>query len=116
MNHVKKHKLLAGTVGSLALLIVFLVSTSPSEDNLVISFIPLILLWVFVYFASGFVAHDLLRRGRSAAIGLMRVSTASSAMLIVMFSALGQLSIVDVVALIALSVLGTFYFNRTWQQ
>lgn len=100
---------------SAVLLIVFLVSTRPSEDNFGLSFVPLLFLWVLLYSVSGLLMRVLFKNMRSSLSQMIRIAGASSAVLVVMFNALGQLSLIDVVVLLLLVSLGSFYFSRTWR-
>lgn len=96
-------------------LVVFLVSTRPSENNFRLSFIPLLLFWILLYASLGLLIRALFRHTRNSLSQMIRIAGASSIVLLIMFRALGQLSIIDVVVLLALVVLGSFYFSRTWR-
>lgn len=100
---------------SLGGLLVVLVSTRPSEDNFGLSFVPLLFLWVLLYSGSGLLMRVVFRTMRSSLSQMIRIAGASSVVLTVMFNALGQLSTLDVVVLLLLVTLGSFYFSRTWR-
>lgn len=115
MHYIKKHKNTAGAVLSFVALLGFLAVTSPSEDNFAISFVPLVLLWVTLYFLGGAVALYVFKSPRRAVLQMVRITVASAVTMLVMFGALGQLSLMDTFVLIALATLGSFYFSRTWR-
>lgn len=102
-------------IASAASLLVFLVTTRPSENNFRLSFIPLLFLWVLLYASSGLVIKLFFRQMRRSLSQMIRIASASSIVLLIMFRALGQLSAIDVIVLMALVVLGSFYFSRTWR-
>lgn len=100
---------------SLAGLIVFLISTQPSEHNFRLSFVPLLFLWIFLYSIVGIFVRLLFRSMRRSLSQVIRIAAASSIVLLIMFRALGQLSAIDIFVMLALVVLGSFYFSRTWR-
>ena len=114
MEMSQRVRLIVGTVVSFVTLFGFLFNTRPSEDNFLLSFIPLVLLWVLVYFTIGLIFNLFFKNVRAVVVRMIRISTASTAAVMVMFGALGQLSFIDGVGLLALVLLGAFYFSRTW--
>jgi len=102
-------------VVSAVALALFLVLTQPSEHNFRLSFVPLLFLWIFLYSLSGILIRIAFRTMRHSLSQVIRISAASSAVLLIMFRALGQLSPVDVFVMLALVALGSFYFSRTWR-
>lgn len=92
----------------------FLLFTKPSDTNLTISFVPLLFFWGMLYFLSGTVFILILRHTRPVMVRVLRIAFASSATLYVMFRALGQVSLLDTFVLLALAIVGSFYFSRTW--
>lgn len=114
MTLSQKNRYLLATVLAGGLLLGFMVLTRPSEDNLALSFVPLVFLWVLLYFLSGYILISLFKNVRHVIVQMVRIGFSSSITMLVMFSALGQLSVIDIVVLMALVVLGSFYFSRTW--
>lgn len=115
MKVSRLHRNIAGAAVSFVGLFGFLLFTQPSEDNFGISFAPLILLWALLYFVSGLVLVAAFRHTRHIMVQVLRVAIASSVTLLVMFQALGDVSILDGFVLLALGALGSFYFSRTWR-
>lgn len=98
---------------SAGLLIIIFLTTSPSEKSFVFTLIPLFLIWISVFsfvmlFRIFFKSTNIVVFRSSAAV------LASVAMLLTMFSALGQLSFFDTLLLASLAILGAFYFRRSW--
>jgi len=105
----------APTLLSFVSLFGFLLFVPPNEENFLLSLVPLVLLWLVLYFCVGTMLEYLHKKG-GALRRILRIATASVGVLIVMFSALGQLSMLDIVALVSLVSLGSFYFDRTWRR
>ncbi len=99
---------------SVVLLLGFFMLTSPSEGNIALTLVPLVLSWVCVFVWLG-VLLDVLRVSGARA-SFVRVVAASCVVLLLMFSALEQLSTTDIVGLTVLVGLATFYIGRTWPQ
>jgi len=112
----KNHRSAMVAAGSTGLLLAFLLMTSPDEDNFALSFVPLVLMWLAVYSASGAIMNFLFKNPRKVVVSVLKTALASVSTLMVMFSALGQVSIADVVVLLSLVLLGSFYFDRTWRK
>jgi hypothetical protein len=97
----------------LTTLLAFLMSVGPSQSNLLLTLVPLILVWIVSYFLIMTVV-TLFKKHSSILSRSIAVSFATVIMLAVMFSALGRLVLFDVVLLVVLSILGIFYLQRTW--
>ena len=110
----KIYKPLMITMLSGSLLVGFLLLNEPSQSNFSFSLIPLLLLWFFIYgfFSTVFCYLEAILAPRIKKI--VSTSMASVVVVSVMFSALGQLQVFDVILLILLVLLGIFYFSRTW--
>jgi hypothetical protein len=103
-----KHPFFA--IVSFTSLVLFMMLASPSETSFAISVVPLVLLWLVVYFfVRSISTRKLERLFKNAALTAATVVT-----LLVMFSALGELALFDVALLISLSFLVTFYLRRSW--
>ncbi len=100
-------------VVSFVLLLSFFLFTSPSENSFILSFMPLILVWV-VSFSFIMLLKPLFVRLPKNHVKTIAVTIASVVMLLVMFSALGQLAFFDIALLLTLAVVGVFYFRRSW--
>jgi len=100
-------------VVSFFLLLAFFLFTSPSENSFVLSFVPLILVWIVVF---SFIMNLRPALGRlpKKHLKTIAVTIASVVMLLIMFSALGQLALFDVALLLTLAFVGVFYFRRSW--
>jgi len=98
---------------SFVLLLSFFLFTSPSENSFILSFMPLILVWIAV-FSLIMVLRPLFSRLPKNHVKTIAVTIASVVMLLVMFSALGQLAFFDIALLLTLAVIGVFYFRRSW--
>ncbi len=114
MNMVinKKMRNIVGAALSIGGLTAFLLLTKPSESNLGLSFAPLLFLWASIYFIGGVLADFVLKQVRRSVVQVLRVVVASSVTLLVMFSALGGVSVLDTIVLVMLAGLGSFYFSR----
>lgn len=98
---------------SVTSLITFLLLVSPSSSSFIVSFVPLLLIWIGVY--SGILSLKFTVKSVSeATVRTLAATVASVVMLLLMFSALGQVSVFDISLLLALAVLGVFYFRRSW--
>jgi len=98
----------------LLFLILFLLFTEPSDENFSLSFIPLVLAWFVSFFTVSTVLRAFIKSMSRGMTRMISSSFASAAVLLIMFSALGQLGVFDITLLISLVVLGIFYFSRTW--
>jgi len=96
------------------LLISFLLLSEPSQSNFSFNLIPLSLLWVFIYELLNTMFCYIAKSLSYSRKKVGSTSLASLAVVSVMFSALGQLQVFDVLLLVALVLLGVFYFSRTW--
>ncbi len=94
-------------------MILLLLGTKPSNQNLLLTLVPLILAWFAVY--SGVLTVALLLRiNKVQHIRLTASVCATVSTLLLMFSALGQVSVFDVLLLFALATLSIFYLRRSW--
>ena len=100
-------------VVSFVLLLSFFLFTSPSENSFILSFMPLILVWI-VAFSFIMLLKPLFGRLPKSYIKTIAVTIASVVTMLVMFSALGQLAFFDIALLLILAVVGVFYFRRSW--
>ena len=96
-------------------LVIFMISTNPSETNFMISFIPLILVWVIIFTLS-VILMRLLKFISVSLTKIVAVTLASTTTLLIMFSALGDLAFFDIALILALATIGVFYFLRSWQK
>ena len=112
----KNKKYLFASGLSLVVLLGFLFLTKPSEDNFALSFAPIVMLWVLLYFSVGLFFSYLFKGTRPSIVRMARITLATSVSMLVMFSALGQLTFIDVGVLFLLASLGSFYFSRTWSK
>ena len=88
--------------------------TRPSDTHFGLSLLALVLLWGSLYFFCATLLKFSPLRPRGVMIKNISISVASMAVLVAMFSALGGVSVFDIVLLFFLTVLGAFYFARTW--
>lgn len=98
---------------SLTGLLVFLMSTRPTNNNFLLVLVPIGLLWLTVFSMVMFVStvrKDIHR----LRLRILAATLATCLTLLTMFSALGQLSVFDVLLLASLGVLSIFYFHRSW--
>lgn len=109
------YKTIFGLVACSTALLLVLFFTQPSETNVALSFAPLLFFWGVIYFLCGLVAKLVFRQARAGIVQVVRIALASSITLMIMFGALGEVSVLDMVVLFALATLGSFYFSRTWQ-
>lgn len=100
-------------VVSFVVLLAFFLFTIPSENSFILSFMPLILVWVVV-FSFVMILKPIFGRLPKKHVKTIAVTIASVVMLLIMFSALGQLAVFDVALLLTLAVVGVFYFRRSW--
>jgi hypothetical protein len=100
-------------VVSFVLLLSFFLFTSPSENSFILSFMPLILIWI-VSFSFIMLLKPIFGNLPKNHLKTIAVTIASVVMLLVMFSALGQLAFFDVALLLTLAIVGVFYFRRSW--
>ncbi|MBP6962045.1 hypothetical protein KBB49_00715 [Candidatus Saccharibacteria bacterium] len=100
-------------VVSFVLLLSFFLFTAPSENSFVLSFMPLILVWVVV-FSFIMILSPIFGRLPKKHVKTIAVTIASVVMLLIMFSALGQLAFFDIALLLTLAIVGVFYFRRSW--
>lgn len=98
---------------SSATLVVFMMSTNPSGSSFVVSFVPLLLIWIIV-FCLTMIVIGFFKGIDKILLKTLSSTLASIAMLLIMFSALGQLSFFDISLILSLAVLGVFYFRRSW--
>lgn len=94
-------------------LIFFLMLVSPSDASFVVSFFPLLLVWL-IFYSLIMSTRLLFKSARKPILHTVAATIATVAMLLIMFSALGQLSVFDISLLFSLAFLGVFYFRRSW--
>jgi hypothetical protein len=111
-KHVKTNSL--ALLLSCLLLFSFLLLTEPSEENFSFSLLPLILLWFVVFFLINLVLKILIHKTVLRTQKIVSTTIASTIVMAVMFSALGQLRVFDVLLLVILMSLSVFYISRTW--
>lgn len=98
-----------------ALLILFLMKTSPKQASLAITLVPLVLVWIAIFFSSSIVG-TVIRRKHTGYMTTLAAVFATVCMLLMMFSALGSISVFDFSLLVMLAMLGVFYFRRSWRK
>lgn len=98
---------------SFVALLVFLMSFNPSEIGFFGTLVPLVLLWIFI-FSTLRISFFVLGRRSTSVFRFLSVIIPSVIVLSLMFSALGEVSVLDVLLLFVLASLGNFYLVRTW--
>ncbi len=99
---------------SAGLLLAFLLFVPPSDEHFAVSFVPLILGWLVLFFTLIAILNTVSQNGSRHMRVVISAVGASIVVLMVMFSALGELALFDTLLLISLAVVGVFYFSRTW--
>ena len=96
-----------------AILLIFLMNTSPKQASLSITLVPLVLVWLIVFVAITQLEY-LFRKVKYSYIVTLSAVMATVCTLLLMFSALGTVGLFDVALLVSLAILGVFYFRRSW--
>ncbi len=96
-------------------LVVFLMKTSPKQASLAITLVPLVLVWIAIFFVS-VITGTVIRRKHTGYMTTLAAVFATVCMLLMMFSALGSVSVFDFSLLVLLAMLGVFYFRRSWRK
>ena len=97
----------------IAMLLFFMMKTSPEQASLSLTLIPLLLVWCIVFVAMTHLEY-VFRKVRYSYVVTISAVAATVCTLLLMFSALGTVGLFDVALLVALAVLGVFYFRRSW--
>ncbi len=101
-------------VGSVLSLLLFVLVTSPPQEHFIVTTIPLVLVWLAVY-ALMMLVHFVVPTVSLGFIRTFAICVASGSVLLLMFSALGQLGVFDVLLLVALTTLSIFYIRKSWK-
>jgi hypothetical protein len=104
---------IAATVVSFLLLIGFMTRFTPDEAGFIMTIVPLFLVWVFLFSFLRSVFH-ITRLQSSVLAKISSLIIPSVLVLTLMFSALGDVSVLDAILLFVLASLGNFYLARTW--
>jgi len=113
---MKKHiinKYLVGLVLSLGLLILFFLFVNPAGKPLVYIFLPVVLVWVFLFCLLQILTNFLFKQ-RSLLRSILSFMAVSTAVLLLLLSGVDQLTGVDVVLSVGLVLISSFYFYRMW--
>lgn len=100
-------------IASLLLLIFFFVSVDPEGKPLIYIFIPVVLLWIFL-FSSVQGILMLIFKKKSQLRSILSVTGVSTVVLLLLLSGVNQLTTADIVLSFGLVFVGSFYFYRMW--
>ncbi len=106
--------LITGTISAVLLTAVLLL-IDPTDKSVVYILLPVILSWVCL-FSLLQVIGTIVLRGRHALYTVFSMVMASAAVLLLLLSGLGQLTIRDVVLTLLLTSIASFYIYRTWSK
>jgi hypothetical protein len=114
-------KVLKGVVRAVVLfgcivgLLVYVMNTNPANSNLAMTLVPLGFVWVIIFL---FCLHFeyVFRKVGKRTISTVAAVSATVVTMLLMFSALGSVSLFDVLLLVLLALLGVFYFRRSWSK
>lgn len=95
------------------LLVAFLSFNNPREVGFIGTLLPLLLVWVFLVTLCRLIAATFNRSG-SRILKITSFIVPSAVVLGLMFSALGEVSLLEGLLLLILAILGNFYLARTW--
>jgi hypothetical protein len=112
-----KNKLFIMTAGFLVsffMLISFFLFVNPSDRSLVFIFIPVVLFWLLLFFASQ-IAIRLFLKDSSRILYVLSTIVVSTIVLLILLSGIGQLSTGDVVLTTCLCAICSFYFYKSWE-
>jgi membrane protease YdiL (CAAX protease family) len=105
--------LLTISVGSFLLLVTFVGVFNPREVGFIDTLVPLGLIWIFLVSLMRLAAATFNRQNKRL-LTFASFIIPSSIVLGLMFSALGEVSVLEALLLVVLAVLGNFYLARTW--
>jgi hypothetical protein len=113
MNKKLILKYLLIPIVSLVLLIFFFVSIDPEGKPLIYIFIPVVLLWVFLFTTLQGVLMTIFKN-KSQLRSILSVAGVSTIVLLILLSGVNQLTTADVILSFGLVFIGSFYFYRMW--
>lgn len=109
----KKIKLLAVFTASIGLILLIFVSVNPEGRPLIFIFLPVLLLWAILYSGISLLLEIFVKKTTKAQSVITFVGT-SLLVLLFLLSGVGQLTLRDIVLVVSLGIIGSFYFYRTW--
>jgi hypothetical protein len=85
---------------------------NPNGQSFIILLLPILFFWVVIFSLGLIIMKRLFKVGARWIVIPSIVATTTT--LLVMFSAIDSVSLIDVLLVASLTGVGTFYFNRTW--
>lgn len=85
---------------------------NPINQSFIVILIPLFFFWIVIFSLSIIILKQLPLPGSRQVVFPFILAT--SCTMLVMFSAIDTVSWADVLLIVSLTMVGTFYFNRTW--
>ena len=115
-KHHRKHmRRVVALIIAVSSLLAYLLNTNPEKANLLMTFIPLLFVWVIVFLLISF-SDIVLKRWSSSLIFTLSAVVATVTTFMLMFSALGSVGVFDVGLLFGLACMVVFYIRRTWSK
>lgn len=111
-THIKRGILLSIAVAGL---LMYLMKTNPANANLLMTFVPLVFVWVIIFLLCSF-SDLILKKWSKSLVFTMSAVVATVATFMLMFSALGSVGVFDIGLLLSLACMVVFYIRRTWSK
>jgi hypothetical protein len=110
-RNITKHLLLSIT--SLIGLVLFFISVNPEGKPLIYIFIPVFLVWVFLFTTLQMILMFIFKE-KSQLRSILSVAGVSTAVLLLLLSGVNQLTTADIILSFSLVLVSSFYFYRMW--
>lgn len=98
---------------SLSGLIVFLITVNPDDKPLFYVFVPVVLVWIFLFMVSQIIITVVFDK-KSRIKSILSVSIVSTIVVLLLLSGLNQLTVADIILSTSLVLVASFYFYRMW--
>jgi hypothetical protein len=113
MNKKAFFKYLLVSILSLVGLVFFLINVNPEGKSLIYVFIPVVLVWLFLFNSSQMILEFVFKK-KSQLRSILSVAGVSTAVLLLLLSGLNQLTTADIILSVGLVAVSSFYFYRMW--
>jgi hypothetical protein len=98
---------------SLGGLVFFFVSVNPEGKPLVYIFIPVVLLWIFLFTVVQGLLMVIFKK-KSQLRSILSIAGVSTVVLLMLLSGVNQLNVADIILSFSLVMVSSFYFYRMW--
>ena len=113
MHNYQKYRQASVSVAAAVALALFVLNVNPQDKPLPVLLIPVILGWIVVY---GFlnILLNLLFNKNHRLNKVISFALTTGAVFLLLISGVGAITVGDLLLVVALVVIGTFYFYKTW--